>query len=87
MVILKDRGKVNFYLDTTSRTTWFDNQSFVPLIKKLVRFFTKYLPRIVTEEERDLRLAYEANNNLALFVRDLFNVFDRGQVMDMVQLS
>lgn len=46
----------------------------------------RYLNR-AAEDREQLRLVVECNSNLALFVRDLFSVFHRGQVMDMVTFS
>lgn len=43
-----------------------------------------YLTR-AAEDSEQLKLVIECNSSLALFVRDLFSVFNRGQVMDMVR--
>ncbi|KAF2071889.1 hypothetical protein CYY_006791 [Polysphondylium violaceum] len=56
--------------------------------------FMKYLPKLVSfgvyhiqnaiSTNQDSKLASEANNNLALFIRDLFGVFDRVVITDLL---
>eukprot|EP01133_Synstelium_polycarpum_P007759 gene7759-9098_t len=54
---------------------------FIKYIPKLVSFVVHHFHEAV--KANDSRLAVEANNSVALFVRDLFGVFDRGIAMDL----
>ncbi|EGG25220.1 DOCK family protein [Cavenderia fasciculata] len=71
-------------LDTIkgSRENKYD-QDFIKYVPKLISFIIHHFQGAVLSST-DGRLALEANNSLALFVRDLFSVFDRGITVDLV---
>jgi hypothetical protein len=73
---LAELGMLN---DNTNRSKRFDESS-TRILKKLLRFFTQYI-----KNSSHLKTRADANSYLALFIRDLFSVYDRGHALDMVK--
>jgi hypothetical protein len=73
---LYQRGSLG---DNTNRGGRFE-ESYTRILKKFLRFFTQYIKNCPTPKSRN-----DANNYQALFVRDLFSIYDRGHVIDMVK--
>lgn len=65
--------------NNANRASRFD-ESFTRILKKLIRFFTQHI-----KNSSHIKTRADANNYLALFIRDLFSVYDRGHVLDMVK--
>jgi hypothetical protein len=69
------------YLLECNRTGKFED-SFTRTLSKLLGFFAQYFrTRFQSAQLDDIRIL---NRNLAMFIKDLFCVFDRGIVLDMV---
>lgn len=68
-----------------SRVNWW-NKSFVDCKKKLLHFIANYLKNRCNGPFGigEFKLVIECNRNIALFIKELFNIHDRGVCVDLV---
>ena len=76
-LVLEEKGLLN----VEDRRNVFDD-GFARMLTKLPNSLTKFFKsQMNTTNVEDVRIL---NRNLAMFIKDLFNVFDRGIAIDMV---
>ncbi|KYR03085.1 DOCK family protein [Tieghemostelium lacteum] len=70
---------------TTPNGSTEDSESeFIRYLQKIITFNIHLIHNAISNSTQESKLASEANNNLALFIRDLFAVYDKGAIIDLV---